>query len=259
MTESAAGTMTFWEHLGELRSRLFKAVLALVVGACIAGYFHQELLGWLSTAYVDAWNQAKLPGAPTLNFLEPTSLFFAYVKLSLVAGFVLALPVMLYQLWAFIAPGLYRREKRLGAAFVVSATALFLVGAAFAWNVAFPIAFEFFLGMSGAVGPVNVHATITIDSFLAFTAQMLLALGLIFDLPVLMAFLSLVGLVTHRHLIRFFRYFVVLAFIVAAVVSPPDVASQFVYAIPMLALYGLSIGICWLITRSKERARAARS
>jgi sec-independent protein translocase protein TatC len=181
-------------------------------------------------------------------------LFIEYVKLALLGGFVMALPVILYQLWAFVAPGLYSREKKLAIPFVVSSCALFAVGGYFGWRFAFPVAFEYLLSFSGPVGleGFEVKPTVMISDYLEFVSKMLLAFGGVFELPVLVFFLSIAGVINHTHMIRFARYFIIIAFGIAAVVTPPDVASQFLLAVPLCGLYGISIGIAYVFGKKPE-------
>jgi sec-independent protein translocase protein TatC len=242
--------MTIWEHLDELRSRIVKMIFAFLVGAGIAWWHKEFLLGLLTTPFVIAWEASKVPGKPELVFLSPAAAFLAYVRLSAVAGLVAALPIMLYQVWAFVAPGLYSREKRLAIPFVVSSCGLFAGGGYFGWKVAFPIAFQFLLGISGPIGTaLVVKPTVTIGDYLDFMTNMLLAFGLMAELPVLSFFLSVAGLITHKHLIKFFRYFIVLAFVIAAVVTPPDPLSQLLLAVPLVLLYVVSIGVAFVFSR----------
>jgi len=248
-------TMTFLEHLEELRSRLIKSMLAALVGVVLAWLFRESLLDWLTRPFVTAWNGAHLKSGVSLHFPAPASLFFAYLKLSVIGGTVAALPVILYQLWSFVAPGLYSREKRFAVPFVATSTLLFATGGYFGWRLAFPLAFRYLLGFSGRVGSsaLTVTPTVMIDDYLDFVARMLLAFGAIFELPVLAFFLSLAGVVTHRHLIKFARYFVVVAFVIAAILTPPDVVSQLLLAGPLCLLYAVSVGVAWLVGR---RSRA---
>jgi sec-independent protein translocase protein TatC len=251
-------TMTFWEHLEELRSRLIRAVLAFAVGCVVAWIYREQLLLWLVTPFMDAWNAQNLGGRAALHFPAPASLFVAYVKLALLGGFVIAFPVILYQLWSFVAPGLYSREKRLAIPFVVVSCALFVLGGYYGWRLAFPIAFQYLLGFSGpiGIGDFEVTPTVMIGDYLDFVTYMLLGFGAGFELPVLILFLSLAGVVTHKQLIRFFRYFVVLSFIAGAMLTPPDILSQVILAIPLCFLYGVSIAISWVIDRSRKRRGA---
>ena len=168
---------------------------------------------------------------------------------------MLALPVILYQFWAFISPGLHSKEKRLAIPFVVSSMVLFCGGALFGWLLAFSTAFKFLLGLGGEVegGEFQIEATWTIGSYFGFVTKLLIAFGSVFELPVVILFLSFIGIVDHRKLIKFARYFVVIAFLAAAILSPPDVASQLLIAIPLCVLYVISIGLSYLVTRTRER------
>ncbi len=253
-----AHTMSFWEHLEELRTRLIRSLLAFLAGTVVCWIYRAKILVWLTKPFIDAWNKGHIGGTAALHFPAPASLFVAYVKIALVGGFVLALPVLLYQIWAFVAPGLYQREKRLALPFVFSSTGLFALGGYFGWRVAFPLAFQYLLGFSGPVGVegFEVKPTVMVGDYIEFVARMLIAFGAVFELPVLIFFLSVAGIVTHRHLLSFFRYFVVVAFIVAAVITPPDVTSQFLLAIPLIGLYALSIGIAWVVDKRRARATA---
>lgn len=246
--------MTFWEHLDELRSRLIKVVLAAMVGAGVAWFFREEVLGWLVGPFTEAWHLTGFAERPQLHFPNPAGLFVAYLKLAIIAGLVMALPIIFYQLWAFIAPGLYSREKKFAIPFVIASTALFAGGAFFGMKVAFPLAFRYLLSYAGTHPDFDINPTIMVDEYVAFISRMLLAFGAVFELPVLVFFLSVAGLVTHVHLIKFFRYFVVISFVLGAILTPPDLLSQFLLAIPLCLLYGISIGIAWLFSRSKAKA-----
>jgi sec-independent protein translocase protein TatC len=249
--------MTFWEHLEELRGRILKALVAFGIGGGAAWFFREDVLIWITTPFVHAWTEA-IPGQPAaLHFPAPASLFIAYLRLSVIAGFVFSLPVIFYQLWAFIAPGLYARERRYTLPFVLSSMGLFLAGGYFGWRVAFPVAFKYLLDFSGSIQghsvSIKVEPTVMIGDYIDFVSRMLLAFGTVFELPVLVFFLSVAGIVNHTHLIKFARYFVVLAFFISAIITPPDVMSQLLLAIPLCLLYVLSIGIAWLLGRNRSR------
>lgn len=249
-------TMTFWEHLTELRSRLIRALIAFVIGGAIAWAFKEEVLLWLVKPYMEAWdNSHDLASGASLHFQSPAAAFLAYIKLSILAGLVLALPVIFYQLWSFVAPGLYNHEKRLALPFVFVSTLLFVGGGLFGANVAFPLAFKYLLQYAGPVGDTNlqINPTVMIGDYLDFVSRMLLAFGIAFELPVLIFFLSFAGIITHRHLIRFARYFVVIAFVASAILTPPDITSQILLAAPLLVLYTVSIGVSWLVTKSRSK------
>lgn len=248
--------MTFWEHLDELRSRLVKMVLAACVGGGVAWYFRSKILGWLLQPFNDAWRKLQLPNEPQLNFPDPAGMFVAYLRLSLIAGVVLAMPILFYQIWAFVAPGLYSREKRFAIPFVVASTGLFVGGAFFGMKFAFPIAFHYLLSFAGSEEGYTINPNIMVGDYVQFITQMLLVFGGMFELPVLAFFLTVAGIIDHTHLIKFFRYFVVLAFVLGAILTPPDLLSQFLMAVPLVLLYTLSIGIAYLFSRSKAKAKA---
>jgi sec-independent protein translocase protein TatC len=252
--DPAESTMTFWEHLEELRKRLVRATLAYVLGAGVAWYFREPILLWVTAPFTEAWSTSHIPGAPALHFAAPAALFMAYLKLSLLGGLVLSLPFILYQLWAFVAPGLYARERRYGLLFVVSSCVLFVCGSLFGFRFAFAPAFEYFLSFAGPVGGAafQVTPTVMVDDYMSFVIQMLVAFGLIFELPVLVFFLSIAGIIDHKFLIGYWRHFVVVAFIVGAIFSPPDVMSQCMLALPMLVLYLVSIGIAFFFAKKRQ-------
>ena len=253
--------MTFWEHLEELRGRMVRMILAFVVGGGLAWYFKAQLLIWLTKPYVIAWNNGPHQGAAALHFPAPAALFLAYVRLAATGGAIFALPIVLYQIWAFIAPGLYSREKRFAIPFVVSSCGLFAAGGYFGWKVAFPVAFQYLLSFSGklAEGPnsIDLTPTVMVSDYIDFVTHMLIAFGVAFELPVLSFFLSFAGIVTYKQLIKFFRYFIVVAFVISAVLTPPDPMSQLLLAIPLCGLYGVSIIVAWIFGRKPEPVEPA--
>lgn len=240
--------MSIWEHLSELRKRLFYSAIAVVTGAGVAWNYHERILSFLAKPFCDSWRASKLPGTCALNFSSPGGAFTSYFQVSLVAGLLLAAPIVFFQLWAFIAPGLYAREKKIVIPFVLSSTLLFVGGSYFCWRAAFPITFDYFLGLSGRLDGIdmNVVPTVMMDDYVGFVTQMLLGFGLVFELPLVIFFLSLVGIVNYLQLIHYARYVIVGIFVVAAVLTPPDVTSQLVMAIPMLVLYVGSIGLAFV-------------
>jgi len=245
------GTMTFWEHLDELRSRLFKAALAFTLGGFGAWYFKEKILQVATQPLVDGWvGNSKV----TLHFGAPAAMFLAYLKLSVFAGLAFSMPIIFYQLWAFIAPGLYSKEKKLALPFVFVSTALFMGGSYFGWHFAFPLAFQYLLGFSGEVGDVVVTPTIMIGDYIDFVVRLLLAFGVAFELPVIVFFLAFAGIVTHKQLLKFSRYFIVLSFFISAIITPPDVMSQFLLAVPLILLYFISILIAWLVQKKPAPA-----
>jgi sec-independent protein translocase protein TatC len=244
--------MTFWEHLEELRGRLVRMILAFVVGGGTAWYFKEELMNVLAKPFVESWTKGHHEGRAKFTVLAPADAFMAYVQLSALAGAIFALPIVLYQIWAFIAPGLYSREKRLAIPFVFSSCGLFIGGGYFGFKFAFPKAFDFLLGFTGKLGGgggIDIEANVTVGKYIDFVTHMLIAFGVAFELPVLAFFLSIAGLVNYKQLIKFFRYFIVLAFVISAVLTPPDPLSQLLLAIPLCGLYGISILVAYFFGR----------
>jgi sec-independent protein translocase protein TatC len=253
--DAEEGTMTLWEHLDELRGRIVRMALAFLVGSVVCWLYKEAILDWLTLPLKEGWPKGE--GAPTLHFGTPAALFISYVRLSALSGFLFALPIILYQLWAFIAPGLYSKEKRFAIPFVVSSVLLFVGGGYFGYRVAFPPAFEFLLGFAKNLpSDVNLVPTVMIGDYIEFVTRMFLAFGAAAELPIVAFFLTVAGIITHRHLIKFFRYFIVVAFIISAIVTPPDPLSQILLAVPLIGLYGVSIGVSWLFTMNRERSLA---
>ncbi|HXE81282.1 MAG TPA: twin-arginine translocase subunit TatC [Vicinamibacterales bacterium] len=230
--------MSFLEHLDELRKRLLYSIAAVAVGFLIALVFIGQIFGFIMRPLA-----ATLPEGTKMIYTEPTEAFLLQLKVAALAGLVIAAPAVLWQLWLFIAPGLYRREKRLALPFVISASLLFLAGAAFNHYVVFRIAFEFL----GGFGTDYMEFLPRIQPVFSLYARMALAFGLIFQMPVLVFTLTRLGLVNARFLIRNTKYAVLGIFIVAAIVTPTsDVVTQTLMAAPMMVLYLVSIGIAWL-------------
>jgi len=254
--------MTFWEHLEELRKRIVYSVVALLI-ACVAAWEVREpVLIALTAPFKRAWEEQKIAGAANLNFNAPGGAFSANIYAAMIIGVAAATPVIFYQLWAFIAPGLYAREKKFVIPFVGLSTLLFVGGGYFGWLTAFPIAFNYFLGFSGPIGGtdggLNIVPTILLGEYLDFVVQMLLAFGIIFELPLLLLFLSIAGVVNYLHLIKFGRWFVVLAVVLAGVLTPPDVTSQLIMSVPLVVLYVVSIGLAFLFGKkpTEEQKKA---
>jgi sec-independent protein translocase protein TatC len=246
--------MSIWEHLDELRARLIKAALSVLLTTLAAWTFHIRLFHWLTIPYSHQWD-ARFHEPLKIQTLAPADAFFGYFELSLTAGIICAVPVIFYQLWAFISPGLYSKEKRLIVPFVVFSSSLFLSGVAFAYYVAFPFTFSYFLSLLGEVGEgVTLTQIVTMQSFIDFTTRFLLAFGAVFELPILVAFLVLANIVTPRQLLKFGRWATVLAFAVGAVVTPgPDVTSQLAVSSALVGLYFMSIPIAYLLKPREKK------
>ncbi len=235
--------MSLWDHLAELRKRLVISIIAMAVMAGVAWEFREYLLTFLVTPFAEAWRTQNLPGEVKLHFQSPAAAFLGYFKLSLLGGAAAASPIIFYQLWAFIAPGLYAREKKFVIPFVLCSSTLFVGGGYFGWRMVFPLAFKYLLGLSGTLEVVNVQLapTVMLGDYINFVTRMLLGFGLIFEIPLIIFFLSVAGIVNYLHLIHYGRWFVVGSFIIAAMITPPDITSQVFMALPMVFLYGGSI------------------
>ncbi len=242
--------MTIWEHLDELRKRVTWSVITLVVGMVAAWQYKERLLEVLVRPFRESWQAQGLAGPTTLHFAGPGDGMLAYFKLSMIGGAAVAAPVIFYQLWSFIAPGLYAKEKRFVIPFVFFSTLLFVGGGYFGFKLAFPMTFSFFLSASGTIGDsVTITPTVMMADYISHVTTWLLAFGLIFEIPLFLMFLGLAGIVDHKQLIRFSRYWVFIAFVIAAVITPPDVVQQLVIAAPMVVLYFASIGLVYLVEK----------
>jgi sec-independent protein translocase protein TatC len=266
MSAEASGTevppesevkMTIWEHLEELRQRVIRAAIGLLVTTICGWAFRTRILAWLLRPYELAWTSRHFPGAPELQTLSPADAFVGYLQLSLVAGVVGAAPIIFYQLWAFISPGLYKKERRLIVPFVFFSTTLFLSGVAFAYYVAFPFSFNYFFSLLGQVSDQGTVLTQrpTLEFYLDFATRMLLAFGCVFELPLLISFLAIAGIVTPMQLLRFGRWAILCSFIVGAIVTPgPEVSSQLAVSGALVALYFVSIGVAFIVAKRKPES-----
>jgi sec-independent protein translocase protein TatC len=244
--DELAGTeQPFVQHLIELRDRLVKATIAvLVAGAALAIYpGPAELYDLLAAPLV-----AQLPSGATLIATSVISPFLVPLKILLMTAFLLALPVVLYQVWAFVAPGLYSHEKKLVLPLVVSSTLLFMVGVAFCYFFVFGQVFAFIQSFA----PKSITAAPDIEAYLGFVISMFIAFGLAFEVPIVVIVLARMNVVTIEKLKDFRSYFIVLAFIIAAIVTPPDVVSQLALAIPMCILYEIGIWAAQLFIKHTQ-------
>jgi sec-independent protein translocase protein TatC len=235
--------MPLTAHLEELRWRLVKSLVAVAVGFVVAYNFADLIFAFLTRPLL-ALNLAGPQGdAVHLIGTGVVEAFFTKLKVGMIAALFLASPVILYQLWQFVAPGLYDTEKHYARPFVFFGTFFFISGAWFCYQMVLPVGYRFFIA---EYATIQVSPEIRISEYLSFTARMLLAFGATFELPVITFFLARLGLVTHQMMLRTVRYAILVIFIVAAVLTPgPDVASQLLMAGPLLVLYGLSIGVAY--------------
>jgi sec-independent protein translocase protein TatC len=240
-------SMSLLEHLEELRKRLMWIVGSLVACFLVAWYFAKPIFEFLARPIY-----RFLPEGQKLVVLKVGDAFLLYIKVALLAGVFAAAPVILYHLWRFVAPGLYRKEQRYALAFIVSGTALFVAGGAFAYYVAFPYTVEFLLGVGK-----EFTLSITGASYLSFLMTIILGLALMFELPLVIFFLARVGVVTPGFLMRHFRWAVLIVFVVAAIITPtPDVFTLCLFAVPTLLLYLLGVGAAALFGRKRSREEA---
>ena len=239
--------MSFTAHLGELRKRLVISFVAVGIGFAVAYAFSVEIFEWLVQPLIGV-----LPPGDKLVFTALPEAFFIYIKASLIAGTVLASPVIFYELWMFVAPGLYQKEKKYVLPFVIISSLLFALGALFGYYVVFPVGFRFLVGFSTE----NIRALPSLQLYLSFCLKLLLGFGLVFEFPVLAYFLGRIGIINSRMMAQNRRMAILLIFIVAAVITPPDVVSQIMLAIPLYLLYEGSI-IIVKFTGKKKKAENA--
>ena len=260
--ELERGRMPFLSHLKELRDRVRNAAIFFILAFLICWYFAKEIFAWLRQPLFDIWLQHTGPGIPPaedwgppkLIYTQLTQPFWVDMSIGMWAGIFVASPFIFYQLWKFIAPGLYKRERRTTVAFAVFSAVFFVSGALFCFYFALPKLYDFLLSYNDR----SLQSLPSITEYLDLTRDMMLAFGAIFELPLLIYFLAMVGLVTHRGLWKFSRWFIVLAFIIGAILTPgPDVVSQFMMATPMIVLYNISILLAWRVTKRREARQAA--
>src|SRR5262245_58082286 len=233
------GRMSFLEHLDELRRRIIYACIGIAVGICASFFFIQQIYDFLTAPAI-----ATLPPGSKLIYTEPTEAFALYINISLVAGVVLASPFIMYQVWKFIAPGLYSNEKKFVIPLVLTATLGFLGGAAFNHYVAYRFIMMYFASFNTP----NLSYMPKLSEVFGLYIKLLIGLGLIFQMPTIVFFLAKIGVVTARFLASQLKYAILLIFIVAAVVTPTgDPMTLMVFALPMVGLYLVSIAIAWLV------------
>ena len=262
----AEGRMAFSSHLLELRDRLRNSVIALAIGFGVAMNFREELYVLLAQPLVTAWvkltpENAAL-GDMSFYFGDLIGPFWTYFSLAFWGGIFVASPVIFYQLWKFIAPGLYKNERRWGVVFAVASAILFVGGAAFCYFMVLPAVCEFLLGystesLSTGKSAISVKPLPDMREYLDFAKRLLLGFGLIFELPLVILVMSFAGMVTHRSLWKFNRWAILLSFVVSAALTPPDIYSQMFMAGPLIILYNLSIVLSLFVTLGRERKERA--
>ena len=242
--------MTFLEHLEDLRKRLFNSIIALLIAVFPAWFFAKDLYRIIAHPL-----EKYLPEGTRLAYGTLSAPFMIYMKTAFVAAIFFMSPFIFLQLWYFIAPGLYQKEKKYIIPFVLMTSFFFTGGALFGYYVVFPFACRFFLNLGAEFQPV-----IMIDKYFTFALRILIGIAIVFELPTLVFFLSRMGLVTAKWMVKKFKYAVLVAFIIAAVITPtPDMMTQSIIAIPMLMLYGLSIVIALLFGKKDQQERSEKA
>ncbi|HEY8431635.1 MAG TPA: twin-arginine translocase subunit TatC [Sandaracinaceae bacterium] len=233
--------MTFFEHIAELRTRLIRCLIAIVPGTVLGWYYRDALLELLVQPYMRA--TAELDLERRLSFIDPADAFFYKMFIAIIAGLVCAAPVIFWQLWGFISPGLYRREKRFALPFVAVSSVLFVGGVIFAYYLVLEPMFHILLSFGGEVGESGLvlDPMVTIDKYLDMATRLVLAFGLTFEVPVVVAFLSLLGLVNWKQLVLFGRWWLLISSVVSAILTPADVLSMLFMLVPLNALYWLAV------------------
>lgn len=244
-SESAeGGKMSFLEHLDELRRRLIWALVSLVVGVVIACFFLDQLYH-----FVFAPMQALLPAGQKLTYIDPTEAFSLYIKLAVIAGLLIASPLVMAQVWLFIAPGLYAHEKKFAIPFVVLSSTCFILGAWFGHRIVFPMSWRFLASMGNDIMVFQPRVEPAFSMYL----KMVLAFAVVFQMPTIVLFLARMGLVTARFLMRQFKYAVLIIFIAAAIITPDgSPVTQTLIAGPMCALYVFSALLAWMFGKRRR-------
>jgi sec-independent protein translocase protein TatC len=243
---SVAGKMSFLEHLDELRKRIVRSCLAIALGVLATFYWIQPIFN-----FILAPTRKALPPGVKLIYTEPGEAFSLYITVALIAGVVVAAPFIMYQVWMFIAPGLYSNEKRLAIPFVVFTTAGFVFGAAFNHYIAFPFMMAFFASFN----TVDLAFMPKLEEVFGLYSKMLIGMGIVFQMPTVVYFLAKMKLITARFLVAHFKYAFLIIFVVAAVITPTgDMMTQTIFAAPMVGLYLLSIVIAWVVGPKRLKA-----
>ena len=231
--ENSDDSMSIIDHLTELRSRLIRSIIAIIACSCVTYFFDEQIMGFL------------MAPAGKLYFMQPGEAFFSYAKVVLFSGFLLATPVVFYQLWRFFVPAFTRRERMILGILVPSSVLLFYAGLAFSFFFIVPFGIKFFMGM----GSEDLTPLFSVEKYLDFIITFLLPFGLAFELPIIIIIMAQLGLMTSQKMKKYFRYVFFVSFIVAALLTPPDIISQITLALPLTALYALSYFVVRFILR----------
>jgi|HubBroStandDraft_1064217.scaffolds.fasta_scaffold21846_3 sec-independent protein translocase protein TatC len=242
-------TMGFLEHLEELRKRIVYSVISVAVGTALCWGYRERIYAFMQKPIMDALRSHGM--AEKLVYLNPIDPFNLYLKISMLGGLFLTSPFVLYQVWLFISPGLYRKEKRYAMPFMFSTITLFTLGGYFGYRIAYPRALDFFVGFNGQFTPM-----ITVGEYTQLFLSIVAGMGLIFEMPILVFFLAFLGILSPGFMLKQFRYAVLIIFVIAGVVTPtPDIVNMCIFAAPMLLLYGISVGVAWLVHPEQRQKR----
>ena len=238
--------MSFLEHLEELRRRIIYSVLFIIGGFSVVYWFHEQIYNFMQQPIMAALHRHGLD--QKLVYLNPTEPFNMYLKVGLIGGIFVASPFILYQVWAFIAPGLYRNERRYVLPFMFSTVFLFVAGGAFGFKIVYPAALDFLVGYGAQFQPM-----VTIGEYTDLFMTIILGLGIVFEMPILVFFLALMGIVSAKWMWNNLRYSILVIFVIAAIITPTtDIMNMCVFAAPMILLYVLSIGVAFMVHPSRR-------
>jgi sec-independent protein translocase protein TatC len=234
---SETSRMTIWQHLEELRRRLFISILSLFAGFVVCWFFKDRLFEVVQAPFLQF-----VAKGDRLSFISLTEPFLVYMKLSAVASLIFTSPIIFTQIWLFISPGLYKRERRYAIPFIFFSTCFFLLGCLFAYYYVFPFACKYFLEVGS-----QFKQDVRVNDYFSLFSKMILSIGLIFETPILAYFLARLGIINHHFLFSKLKYAIPIAFVVSAIITPtPDLVTQTILAVPMIALYLISIVIAWI-------------
>ena len=235
--------MSFLDHLEELRKRLLVSMIAVAIGFLACWAFAETIFGYLQAPLTQF-----LPPGDKLAFTRLTAPFFLYMKVAFFAGLFVAAPVILLQVWLFIAPGLYKKERRLAAPFIILGSLFFILGGYFGYRYLLPATCSFFVETGK-----QFKQMVTVDDYFSFASVIILACGIVFETPILIFFLARLGIVTPAFLMQKFKWAIVLSFVISAVVTPtPDMVTQAALAVPMILLYLIGVGVAFLFAKPIE-------
>ena len=241
--ETETGRMTLWEHLEELRRRIIISAVSLFLGFIVCWFYRNPIFDIVQAPFLQF-----VAKGDKLSFISLTEPFMVYMKLSAVASLILTSPIVITQLWLFIAPGLYKREKMYAIPFIFFASLFFLAGCAFCYYYVFPFACRYFLQVGS-----QFKQEVRVNDYFSLFSKLTLAIGLIFETPILAFFLSKLGIINHHFLLNKFKYAILAAFVISAIITPtPDLVTQTILAVPMIGLYLISILIAWIFGKKNN-------